>query len=134
MAYRLTTLMLIAVASFVPPIPTAAEAQPAPMVSESPEPATSPAAIPSADATVSPSPDASIAPSEDASPTPAPAPAGSLRGTLMSIKGTIATVKMANGAVRTYTVSAKTAALLKKSLGKKFAFRVLHGALDLIPH
>jgi hypothetical protein len=52
----------------------------------------------------------------------------------MSIKGTIATVKMANGTVQTYTVSAKAAAALKKSLGKKLLFRVVRGALDVVPH
>jgi|GEM_PF-6039817 len=52
----------------------------------------------------------------------------------MSVKGTIATVKMANGAMQSYTVTAKTAALLKKSLGKKGVFRVVGHVLDIVPH
>lgn len=68
------------------------------------------------------------------SPSPQHAASHSLSGTLESIKGTIATVRLADGGLQTYTVSAKAAALLKKSIGKKLAFRVLHGALDVLPH
>lgn len=75
-----------------------------------------------------------MSPQDDASPSPEPASRRSLQGTLMSVKGTIATVKMANGAVQTYTVSTKAAAALKKSLGKKLLFRVVKGALDIVPH
>lgn len=52
----------------------------------------------------------------------------------MSIKGTVATMKMANGTVQTYTVSTKLAGVLKKSLGKKLLFRVVKGALNVVPH
>jgi hypothetical protein len=68
------------------------------------------------------------------SPAPEESPAHSLRGTLMSLKGTIATVKMANGAVQTFTVPGQTAAVLKRSIGKKLLFRVVKGALDIVPH
>ena len=67
-------------------------------------------------------------------PSPAPGATHSLSGTLMSVKGTLATVRMANGTLQTYTVTTKTAALLKKRLGKKGIFRVVHGVLDIVPH
>ncbi len=122
----------------------AAARQPAPAASASP--ATAESAAPSAEpaaaasqepvsaASAEPSPAASTEPSpSDASP--APLPAGrSLRGTLVSLKGTVATVRAANGTLQSYTVSAKAAALLKKSLGKKLLYRVVRGTLDLVPH
>ncbi len=107
---------------------------PAAAQSASPSPSAEATAAPSTEPSVPPSAEPSASPSDETSPAPQPSTARSLRGTLMSIKGTIATVKLANGQVQTYTVSAKAAAALKKSLGKKLLFRVAHGALDLIPH
>ncbi|HEY0615686.1 MAG TPA: hypothetical protein VGC96_13625 [Candidatus Elarobacter sp.] len=142
MPHRRIAPALLTAALFMLAGPGLAAAQPMPAASATPEPAPStsalpsaePAAPPRAEVTASPQPAAPPDASDDASPSPAPGSKATLSGTLMSIKGTVATVKMANGAVQTYTVSGKTAALLKKTLGKKFAFRVLHGALDLIPH
>jgi hypothetical protein len=120
--------------------PALAADQAAPTPSTSPDPVASVApsaassAAPSADASIAPSAEPTAAPSDQTTPAPQPSTARSLRGTLMSVKGTLATVKMANGTVQTYTVSTKVAAALKKSLGKKLLFRVVHGALDVIPH
>lgn len=52
-----------------------------------------------------------------------------LHGTVTSVTGTTAIVKLANGTSQTYTVSAKTAAKLKLHVGKKIAFRVKNGLL-----
>ena len=81
-----------------------------------------------------PAAEPSAAPADEASPAPAASSGRSLQGTLMSIKGTVATMKMANGTVQTYTVSTKVAAALKKSLGKKLLFHVVRGALNVVPH
>ena len=97
----------------------------------SPDPMVS--AAPAIDATAAPTAEPTYAPADESSPAPAPAPR-SLRGTLLSVSGTIAKIRMANGAVQTYTVSAKTAALLKKSIGKKVVFHAVRGVLNLLPH
>lgn len=125
MPYRSLLLALAVVAGAVPSVSGTVLAQQA-----TPLPSTSP----------SPDPDPSGVPTEgpmthdDAVPSPEPASGRSLAGTLMSVKGTIATVKLANGTVQTYTVTTKTAALLKKSLGKKGLFRVVGHVLDVVPH
>jgi hypothetical protein len=136
---RSLVLALIAAAVVAGGCPVLAQ-QAAPLPSASPDPAASgapvsvPAVVPSAEASAVPAAEPSAAPGDEASPAPQPSSGRSLTGTLMSIKGTVATVKMANGAVQTYTVSTKVAAALKKSLGKKLLFRVVKGALDIVPH
>jgi hypothetical protein len=115
-----------------------AQQAPAPGSSASPEATPSapsmPSAAPSGDTAPVATAEPTAMPLDEASPSPPPHPPASLAGTLLSLKGTIATVKMANGSVQAYTVTAKTAALLKKSVGKKVAFRLVHGVLNLLPH
>ncbi len=54
-----------------------------------------------------------------------------LHGTITAISGTTVTVKLANGSVQTYNVSAQTAAALQSSLHKSIAFTVQNGVLAL---
>jgi hypothetical protein len=105
-------------------------------VAQQASPAPSPAAEPAASIAPSetmptPSPEPSSTPADDASPEPSKR---SLSGTLVSIKGTVATIRLASGALQTYTVPANAAVALKKSLGKKLLFHVVRGALSVVPH
>jgi hypothetical protein len=106
-------------------------------VAQQASPAPSPAAEPAAsiapsDTMPTPSPEPSSTPADDASPEPSSK--RSLSGTLVSIKGTVATIRLASGALQTYTVPANAAVALKKSLGKRLLFHVVRGALSVVPH
>lgn len=99
---------------------------PVPSSAASATPSTAPSAVPSVVPSVIPS----VVPSTLPSTLPVSTRAA-LRGTLTSLTGTKAIVKLANGTLQTYTVSTKTAAMLKHRVGKNVAFRVLNGALTL---
>lgn len=96
----------------------------------SPVPSSAPSVTPSTRPSVVPSVVPSVLPSTVPSTLPVVTRAV-LHGTLTSLAGTKAVVKLANGTSQTYTVSAKTAAMLKHRVGKNVAFRVLNGALTL---
>ena len=118
----------------------AALAAPAIGQSTSPEPVASPVPAASAvlpsnvpDPTASPQP--ATSPGPDASPSPAKAPLSKrvLHGMVKSLKGTKAVLRLADGTMQTFSVSAQTAALLKKQLGKYAVYRVVDGVLTLAP-
>lgn len=137
MPFRSLAFTLAAAALVAAGCPALAQqAAPVPSASPGPMSSTVPGIAPAADASAAPvaEPSASPVPDETATPAPEPSSKRSLSGTLMSVKGTVATLKMANGTVQTYTVSTKVAAALEKSLGKKLLFRVVKGALDIVPH
>ena len=116
-------------------------AAPASGQTASPEPVASPVPAASAvlpsnvpDPTASPQP--ATSPSPDASPSPAAKTSLSkrvLHGMVKSLKGTKAVLRLADGTMQTYSVSAQTAALLKKQLGKNAVYRVVDGVLTLAP-
>src|SRR5947209_1020795 len=99
-----------------------------PSTSPSAHPSTSPSAHPS----TSPSAHPSTSPSAVPSASPSPLNAKPARGTLISVVGTTATIKTANGTSRKVTVSAKTAAVLKHRIGKNIVYRIVNGALVLV--
>jgi hypothetical protein len=138
MQFRSAAPALAAVLILGCPMLALAQATPAPTASPGQGTSVLPnamsSAAPAADPAPTPRAESTAAPGDEASPSPQPSSGQSLRGTLMSIKGTLATVKLANGTLQTYTVTAKAAAVLKKSLGKKLLFKVVHGALDVLPH
>ena len=107
-----------------------------PSVSPSAHPSTSPSAhpsiSPSAHPSMSPSAHPSTSPSAVPSASPSPLNAKPARGTLISVVGTTATIKNANGTSRKVTVSAKTAAVLKHRIGKNIVYRIVNGALVLV--
>jgi hypothetical protein len=117
------TAALVLTAGFVLPGPVVAQT-----VQASPEPSAEPSSEPSAAPAAEPS----------AEPSPAPAHGTSLgkralRGMLKSLKGTKAVLKLADGTMQTFNVTAQTAALLKSHLGKNGVYRVVDGVLTLVP-